>query len=330
MINMKKIFSSSISHLRSKKTSLILLLLVTNIMTFGWAYLLVQKLDVENFRAQYPLLDPMRFFAEPRDLLTTVQPIREELRSIFEKEDLKFTSLYFEYINTGANISLNSDIRILPASLIKVPLAMAVMKKIERGHWELYNELIMTKEDRDAWWGDVYMKYPIGSPIPIQSLVEEMLLSSDNTAYRILYRNLSLDEVRDVFISLGLDDFFDQEWKITAKEYTRLIRSLYTANYLTPEHSQFLLDILSRTEYDDYLWQGIPAHAWFAHKIWENESKTVILDAGLVYTGNRVYLISMAIDYEQEWITRDKALEIFERVSALVYNYISSANNETL
>lgn len=305
------------------------MLVCTNFFTFLGAYFLLQKLDLDNFRQEYPLLDPMRFFAEPRDLLTTVQPVREELRAIFEKEWLDSTSLYFEYINTGANISINPDVRILPASLIKVPLAMAVMKKIERGDWELYNELIMMKEDRDAEWGDVY-KHPIGTPITVQNLIEEMLLHSDNTAYRILYRNLSLDEVRDVFISLGLDDFFDQEWKVTAKEYTRLIRSLYTANYLTPEHSQLLLDILSRTEYDDYLGQGIPDHVWFAHKIWENESKTVILDAGLVYIGNRVYLISMAIDYEQEWITRGKALEIFEGVSSLVYNYISSANNETL
>ncbi len=330
MINMKKKLSSYITQLRSQKKSLVVLLLVTNIITFAWAYFFMQKIDVRQFQKNYPLLDPMRFFAEPRDLLTTVQPVREDLRDLFEKEDLKFTSLYFEYINTGANISLNPDIRILPASLIKVPLAMAVMKKIERDEWELYNELVMTKEDRDAGWWDVYMKYPMGSPITIQNLLEEMLLSSDNTAYRILYRNLSLDEVRDVFISLGLDDFFDQEWKVTAKEYTRLIRSLYTSNYLTPEHSQLLLDILSRTEYDDYLGQGIPNDAWFAHKIWENESKTVILDAGLVYIGNRVYLISMAIDYEREWITRDKALEIFERVSSLIYNYISSANNETL
>lgn len=327
---MKKSLPQYFRFIRMRKIVLIFILLITNLITFWGAYFLIQKIDVKQFREDYPLLDPMRFFTEPRDLLTTVQPVREELRDLFEKEDLKFTSLYFEYINTGANISLNPDIRILPASLIKVPLAMAVMKKIERGDWELYNELIMTKEDRDAGWGDVYMKYPMGSPISIQNLIEEMLLTSDNTAYRILYRNLSLDEVRDVFISLGLDDFFDQEWKITAKEYTRLIRSLYTANYITPEHSQFLLDILSRTEYDDYLGQGIPDQALFAHKIWENESKTVILDAGLVYIGNRVYLISMAMDYEQEWFTRDKALDIFKQVSTLVYNYISTADNETL
>ncbi len=325
MINM-----NNLSHiLRKKKTMLIFVLVCTNFFTFLGAYFLLQKLDVENFRAQYPLLDPMRFFAEPRDLLTTVQPIREELRSIFEKEWLDSTSLYFEYVNTGANISINPDVRILPASLIKVPLAMAVMKKIERGDWKLYNELVMMKEDRDTEWWDVY-KHPIGTPITIQSLIEEMLLHSDNTAYRILYRNLSLDEVKDVFSALGLDDFFDQEWKVTAKEYTRLIRSLYTSNYLSPEHSHFLLDVLSRTDYDDYLWQGIPDEVRFAHKIWENESKTVILDAWLVYVWNRVYLLSMAMDYQKEWLSREQALELFGRVSGLIYNYISTANNETL
>lgn len=94
----------------------------------------------------------MRSFAQKDDLLTTVQPIREKLHDLFEKEELSYTSLYFEYLNTGANISINQDVRILPASLIKVPLAMAVMKKIEKGDWKLYNELILTKEDRDNEW----------------------------------------------------------------------------------------------------------------------------------------------------------------------------------
>lgn len=138
--------------LRKKKTMLIFLLVCTNIVTFFSAYILLKKLDVENFRTQYPLLDPMRFFANPRDLLTTVQPVREELKDIFEKEELAFTSLYFEYLNTGANVSINPDVRILPASLIKVPLAMAVMKKVEKGDWKLYNQLIMMKEDRDSEW----------------------------------------------------------------------------------------------------------------------------------------------------------------------------------
>lgn len=120
----------------------------------------LQEVNFSSFRDKYNLLDPMRFFAQSDDLLTTVQPIREELHSLFAQEKLEHTSLYFEYLNTGANISINQDVRILPASLIKVPLAMAVMKKVERGDWKLYNQLILTKEDRDNERGDVY-KYPI-------------------------------------------------------------------------------------------------------------------------------------------------------------------------
>lgn len=314
---------------KNKKLILISILLLTNILTFLGAYFLLQKLDVANFREQYPLLDPMRFFANPQDLFTTVEPLREELRAIFEKEWLTHTSLYFEYLNTGANISMNPDVRVFPASLIKVPLAMAVMKKVEKGDWDLYNQLIMMKEDRDEAWGDVY-KYTVGTPLVISDLIQEMLLHSDNTAYHILYRNLSLDEIRDVFTSLGLEDFFDKEWKITTKEYTRLMRSLYTANYLNEQHSQMLLEMLTRTGYDEYLSQGIPHDIKFAHKIGENDDKTVILDAGLVYQGNRIYMISMATDYEREWMTRDQTLDLFGRVSEAIYTYISKTNNETL
>lgn len=325
MINSKISFFS----FKNKNTLWFLLILWTNIITFSWAYFVFQGINLDSFRNKYPLLDPMRFFAQSRDLLTTVQPVREELNQIFEEQGLSYTSLYFEYLNTGANISVNQDVRILPASLIKVPLAMAVMKKVEKGDWKLYNQLILTKEDRDNEWGDVY-KYPIWTPIAIQTLLEEMLLNSDNTAYRILYRNLSMDEVKDVFVALGLEDFFDQEWKITAKEYTRLLRSLYTANYINTEHSQFILQILSKTKYDDYLWQGIPDDIIFAHKIGENNSKTVILDAGIVYIWDRVYLISMSTDYEKEWISREKALELFWTVSKIIYTFISSAKNDSL
>lgn len=325
MINSKISFFS----FKNKNTLWFLLILWTNIITFSWAYFVFQGINLDSFRNKYPLLDPMRFFAQSRDLLTTVQPVREELNQIFEEQGLSYTSLYFEYLNTGANISVNQDVRILPASLIKVPLAMAVMKKVEKGDWKLYNQLMLTKEDRDNEWGDVY-KYPIWTPIAIQTLLEEMLLNSDNTAYRILYRNLSMDEVKDVFVALGLEDFFDQEWKITAKEYTRLLRSLYTANYINTEHSQFILQILSKTKYDDYLWQGIPDDIIFAHKIGENNSKTVILDAGIVYIWDRVYLISMSTDYEKEWISREKALELFWTVSKIIYTFISSAKNDSL
>lgn len=126
-----------------------------------------------------------------------------------------------------------------------------------------------------------------------------MLLNSDNTAYRILYRNMSFDDLQDVLIKLGLEDLLNEEGKISSKEYTRLIRALYNSTYLDEQYSQFILDILSRTSYDHYLGQGIPDTVMFAHKIGENIDEKVISDSGVVYIKGRPYLISAMIDYSQ-------------------------------
>ncbi len=50
----------------------------------------------------------------------------------------------------------------------------------------------------------------------------------------------------------------------------------------------------------------------------------------MVYIDDRVYLISMAMDYEKEGVTREKALEIFGYVSDRIYRYMSQTNNEKL
>lgn len=153
-----------------------------------------------------------------------------------------------------------------------------------------------------------------------------MLLNSDNTAYRILYRNMSFDDLQDVLINLGLEDLFNEEGKMSSKEYTRLIRALYSATYLDEEYSQLLLDILSRTSYDAYLGQGIPDTVKFSHKIGENVDEKVISDSGVVYVDGRPYMISVMIDYSK--IGHEKALQILKDISQIGYDYISTAQHE--
>lgn len=299
-----------------------IVLLLTNGVTL---YFLSQQSaeDLDAFRERYPLVDISRHLIPQEHFISTLQPVREYLYDLVEQEGPNSISIYLEYLNTGANISINQDLRIFPASLVKVPLAMAVMKKIERGDWELHNELVLMSEDRDYAWGDVH-KRPIGTLITIDELLREMLISSDNTAFRMLYRNLSFDELKDVMDALGLEELFNEDGKITAKEYTRLFRALYTSSYLNRENSQKLLDILTETSYDEYLGQGVPDTVPFAHKIGENEEAKVILDSGIVYVENRPYLVAVAIDYGSEGIGRERALDILKRVSATSYEYISS------
>jgi beta-lactamase class A len=197
------------------------------------------------------------------------------------------------------------------------------MKKIEKGDWHLQNELIVTAEDRDYAWGDVH-KNPVGTTLTIEKLLEEMLILSDNTAYRMLYRNLSLDELQDVLVSLGIEDLFTEEGKMGAKEYSRIMRALYVSSYLSRENSEIILSIMTRSEYDEYLGQGVPDGVSFAHKIGENEDQGIVLDSGIVYVDNRPYLITVMIDYKTGDMGRDKALEIMKNISERAYSYISN------
>ncbi|MBP9816453.1 MAG: serine hydrolase [Candidatus Pacebacteria bacterium] len=297
-------------------------LLVTNMGTF---YMLRGELadDITSFQERFPFIDLSRHLIAQEHFITTLQPVREYLQGIVASEGPETISIYLEYLNTGANISINQDLRIFPASLVKVPLAMAVMKKVQGGDWKLHNELVLMPEDKDPNWGDVH-KRPIGTRITIDELLHEMLVSSDNTAFRMLYRNLSFDELQDVMIALGLEDLFNEEGKITAKEYTRLFRALYTSSYLNRENSQMLLDVLSKTGYDEYLGQAIPEQVPFAHKIGENEDEEVMLDAGIVYIENRPYLIAVAVDYGAQGITREQGLELLKKISGSAYDYIST------
>ncbi len=306
--------------MRSVLILCIVLLVISNITTLV-LYVFGSSESIDQFREKYPLIDVSRHLISQDHFISTLQPLRESLNSVVERNGKGVISIYFEYLNTGANISINEDLRMFPASLVKVPLAMAVMKKVERGDWLMHNELVLMKEDRDYAWGDVH-KRPIGTRISIDDLLHEMLVSSDNTAFRMLYRNLSFDELQDVLVAVGLEELFNEDGKITVKEYTRLFRALYTSSYLNRENSQKIIDILTKTSYDEYLGQGVPDNVLFAHKIGENDEAEVILDTGIVYIENRPYLISVAIDYGTTNIGRDGALEILKEVSKMSYDYI--------
>ena len=313
-----KIFSD---YIKNNKLLLIvvLFLILSNIASLVYVFNIKKNKDLVD-NNPYPLVDISRNFISQEHFIGTLQPVREYLQKLVQEEGSDSISIYVEYLNTGANISINQDLRIFPASLVKVPLAMAVMKKVEKGDWFLQNELVVMPEDRDYGWGDVH-KYPIGTRLTIEELIEEMLLNSDNTAYRMLYRNLSFDELQDVIVTLGLEDLFSEDGKITAKEYTRLFRSLYVSNYLSQDNSQKLLEILSKTSYDKYLGQGMPKDVIFAHKIGENQDMKVILDAGIVYVENRPYLVSAMIDYKDMGL--DKAKAILKDISEKIYVYVA-------
>lgn len=321
----------------SKKTLSCLILLglaiVFIILTYA-VYIPSIKTSPQKFKGQYPFLNPGVALVDKDDLLVNFQPPRDSLTKKYEKRDDYLISLYFEYLPTGANISLNKDEKIWPASLIKIPVAMAAMKKVETGKWKLTNELVILDEDKDSEYGKLYQK-PTGTTLTVEEFLKESLVNSDNTAHFVLLRNLESEEIEDIYNHLGLDDIIEAvkrapkeeslDNRITAKRYSVFFRSLYNSTYLSPEYSQMFMDILKDAP-AEYLSAGFPSDVIFAHKTGVRIDEKVWADSGIIYLPNRPYLLTVMIQKKNsEGAEAEKVKELFKDISEEIYDYVSRA-----
>lgn len=275
----------------------------------------------------YSLLDPMRAVQPQEDFIVVFRPLRLKLEELVEKWAKQgiVVAIQMEYLNTGSYLSINQNYRMLPASLTKVPVSMMVLRRIEQGTLNFDQILEIKEEDRDSKWGEMY-KLPVGTKLSLREVVEKSLIESDNTAHKMLYRLVGVEEAQDMSQELNLEDLFDKEGKISAREYAKLLRSLYTSSYLTPEHSQLLLDLMTRDQVVKFLIRGLGSEVKYAHKFGESSAIYSYLDAGIVYVPNRPYVLVVMVHDEAGKVRMSRELageEIFEKVAKLTYDYIS-------
>ena len=298
---------------------MLLLLVIILVVTNVWFLDFYVKNRDTNFSGvkndKYSLLNPARNFFKQEDLIINFQPLRDYLNDKYEVDS--DVSVYFEYLPTGANIAISKDAEFYPASLLKVPVAMAVAKKIEKEEWKWGNELVLMSADKDKTFGTLY-KEPSNSTHTIEDLIRRSLVDSDNTAHFILLRNLELSEVSMVYDHMGLEDFMKSDGKISAKRYAVILRALYNPSYLAEENSQKILSYLTQSPFKDYIQGGLPQDVVFAHKIGISGAEKVFLDSGIVYEQNRPYLLTMMIKNRDE----QKSKEIMKDISRKIFDYV--------
>jgi beta-lactamase class A len=316
-------------EITSKKinSKLIFLLLIISAFSVLITILVIRQNDfnaVKQDLKKYHLIDPSRSVVDQENFLSSIDPVRKKMKELIAKyeQDGNSIGVYLEFLNTGANISINRDVRFWPASLSKMPTVLIVMKRVEDGKWDLSNQLVLFEDDKDDRFGDLY-KQPVGTKFTIEELVKQVLINSDNTAHKILIRNLNSGEYDEMFAALGMEDLFNEDYDITAKEYSRIFRALYTASYLNRENSQKILVWLSESNFNDFLGAGIDKNIAFSHKIGEEYKKVVFLDSGIVYVPGKPYLITVMVKVKDGGDVTS-AQEIMKELSKSAYDYFSS------
>ncbi len=275
---------------------------------------------VDNYE-KFPLVSKRVFLENPNDVIINFVPLRKALRGYVDPLEGK-VGVYFEYLPSGVSIGVNATEEIRLASLSKVPLAMSILKKVEKGDIMLTDRVFLKEEHLDNRFGSLWQRGP-GAPITIEELVKLSLQESDNTAYQTLYALLTNKEVEEVYENLEIEvNIASSSPLVSPKSYSSIFRSLYLASFLLEEESNYLLDILTRTIFHDKIPAGVPKDVQIAHKIGvfsrADTTEKVYTDCGIVYVPLRPYILCIFVQD-----TESVAVKHMSLISKMVYGYVN-------
>ncbi len=298
------------------KTVLLVLLIVTLILNIILLSVIFNPKPAPSIN--YPLLSLNTTSYNQNDLIIRFMDLRNMLRQKYLPYGDNF-SLYFEYLPTGVSITINEKKEFSPASLIKVPLAIAYYNHLEDDHITKDSVVAVSQEDLDPLYGSLWKK-GAGYQLPLSQVVKIMLVESDNTAMKVLSRYVPSQAYEDLYNGLDLSFEDGNKFIVTAKSYVSILKSLYYSSILSKKDSQLILNYLAHATDRDFLPSGLPDNVTVAHKIGINQKENIYQDCGVIYLPRRPYALCVIVHSDKE-----TARNTISEVSRTIYNYVSMA-----
>ena len=236
---------------------------------------------------------------------TTTEPETEEIKEIepFEDTDLKllidsemtkygfnennFAFFYYNIDDKGYYF-YNENKYFTAASTVKVPIAMHYYDEINAGTYTTDSKLLYEQGDYEAGGGTTASLYSVGDYVPLDFLLEQAIINSDNTAVNILIGNLGYSNARKDITKYSdeivPEDFYSNN--ITSAGYAYDV-----INYLYEHQDSYqkIIEDMKQSSMGMYLKEYITDYD-VAHKY--GSYGGYVHDYGIVY-GEKTYLVGI-------------------------------------
>ncbi len=216
------------------------------------------------------------------------------LRDYINKAPNKDVGVYYLNPTAGKWAGVNENESFSPASMLKVPIMTAVLRSAEDDEGLLSRRVYFDGTFDYNTQEDIKPKHALagGQSYSIEQLMRSMVVDSDNNATSLLTGVLSAKEFENIYTDLGLEvptkngpvDF------MSPKTFTLFLRVLYNGTYLSRDHSQQALQLMSQSNFTEGLRAGVPAGTTVAEKFGERRvqdaagnSSVELHDCGIVY-----------------------------------------------
>lgn len=229
-------------------------------------------------------------------------------------------SFYYRDLNNGPWIGVDEDIFYSPASMLKVVIMMAAFKResIDPGFLDMEFSVIGSNTFKPNVTSE---SVSIGERHKLRFLVEMMIVKSDNYAKSTVQNAVGEPILHQVWNELGMSNelMAKSENFFSARKFATFFRILYNSTYLSHEHSEQALELLSRTEFSDGIRSGVPENVKVASKFGERgfveSTKTQIHECGIIYDNGSPYLICIMTEGDN----LDQQTALISNLSRIVY-----------
>ena len=241
--------------------------------------------------------------------------------------------IYVKDLHTGKTVSINADSIFPTASMVKVPILIGIIDKLNKGELKYHQEL--TYKDSLFYAGsDLLASLKHNEKVELSKVIMLMLTTSDNTASLWLQSlagtgtriNQILDSIgytatrvnsRTPGREAGRDKF---GWGQTSpKEMATMFEALANRNLMDATSSEKMLRLLGRNYWDEEALSQIPPDVFVASKNGAvNASRSEV-----VYVSGKnaryVFCICTKNNKDTSWELNNEGWELARKVSKLLW-----------
>lgn len=267
----------------------------------------LQRGTVKHVRLTRVLLDPM------------TKSLESKMRNMIQSKQIQTASIQFTDLDTGFKFNINGRGLYNPASLMKVPLMMAWLKRIEENLATWDQNFVYRGEHP----GESLLKF--GESYSMKYLFETMIKESDNGSCMLLLDKIPKDYLLGVQEDMSI--FMtntDLEGTYSVIDFSTIFQCLYNATYLDENNSRYALKLMNQCSYEHGIRAAIPADIQVSHKFGIRRAKAPeklhqLHHAAIIYHPKKTYMLIIMTRGENignlEKTTRDLTALVHEQVA---------------
>jgi len=272
-------------------------------------------------------------------LFAVAQKTDKKLRSTLQETIAGFNGdigIYVKNLRTGKIVAINADTIFPTASIVKVPILLGIMDKLQKGELG-YDSAIVYKDSLLYEGSDILGSFKSGEKILLKKVMMLMLTTSDNTASLWLQslagKGTRINEILD---SLGLKDTrvnsrtpgrennrTQYGWgQTTPAEMGGIFEKIYRNEVFSPIACERMMRCLGRNYWDENEAISVipPTIEVFSKNGCVNASRSEVL---LVNAPNNPYIFCIFTknNKDTQWTHENEAWTMARKISLLLWNY---------